>query len=78
MHLIGPQLMDEADRSQQSEEMHKQLGLNRRVPRPQTPSTCTHCVDCGEPIPDARKAAVPETKHCTFCAEELERKEARR
>lgn len=27
----------------------------------------THCVECDEPIPDARRAALPGTRTCVRC-----------
>jgi phage/conjugal plasmid C-4 type zinc finger TraR family protein len=33
----------------------------------------THCVDCGEKIPEARKAAYPPCIRCAECQEDWER-----
>ena len=33
---------------------------------PQGPSA-THCQDCGEPIPEARRAALPGVRLCVAC-----------
>ena len=30
------------------------------------------CLDCGEPIPEARRRAVPEATRCVACQTELE------
>jgi len=30
----------------------------------------THCADCEEPIPEARRAAIPGVKLCVDCASE--------
>jgi phage/conjugal plasmid C-4 type zinc finger TraR family protein len=27
----------------------------------------THCDDCGEPIPEARRAALPSVRRCVAC-----------
>lgn len=32
----------------------------------------THCEDCGEPIPEARRLAVPGCTRCRDCQEEFE------
>ena len=32
----------------------------------------THCADCDEPIPEARRAAIPGVKLCVECASELQ------
>jgi RNA polymerase-binding transcription factor DksA len=33
-----------------------------------------HCVDCGEPIPAQRLAAMPRTVRCMPCASDVERR----
>lgn len=36
-----------------------------------TPGTGrTHCVECGEPIPEARRRAVPGVSRCVACQQE--------
>ena len=30
-------------------------------------TSATHCDDCGEPIPEARRAAVPGVRRCVAC-----------
>jgi phage/conjugal plasmid C-4 type zinc finger TraR family protein len=37
-----------------------------------------HCVslDCGEPIPAARRRALPGVQHCIDCAARLEKQQA--
>jgi len=32
----------------------------------------SHCCECGDEIPDARRIAVPGVKYCIFCQEEFE------
>ena len=32
----------------------------------------THCEECGEPIPEARRQAIPGVRHCVTCQEELD------
>ncbi|GAB0112919.1 DksA/TraR family C4-type zinc finger protein [Acidisoma sp. C75] len=32
------------------------------------------CVECGEPIPEARRQAVPGVRHCVACQAELDRR----
>ena len=36
----------------------------------------THCEECGEPIPEARRAAVPGVRRCIACQEEIDRQQA--
>ena len=32
----------------------------------------THCEECGEIIPDARRSAIPGVRHCVSCQAEKE------
>ncbi|MBN8488234.1 MAG: TraR/DksA C4-type zinc finger protein [Burkholderiales bacterium] len=36
-------------------------------------ATVCQTPDCGEPIPEERRRAVPGVRHCIDCAERLER-----
>ncbi len=36
----------------------------------------THCEECGEPIPAARRKAVPGVRLCLACQEDLDRERA--
>ena len=48
-------------------------GINRAKSRlPQGPSL-THCADCGNEIPEARRAAVPGVRLCVTCQEASDR-----
>ncbi|MEJ6389627.1 DksA/TraR family C4-type zinc finger protein [Gymnodinialimonas ulvae] len=38
----------------------------------------THCADCEEPIPDARRAAIPGVKLCIDCASDRDAQPAHR
>ena len=38
---------------------------------PKGPSL-THCDECGEPIPEARRQAIPGVRYCVACQEELD------
>lgn len=33
---------------------------------PTGPGT-SHCTDCGEPIPEARRRVMPSARHCVYC-----------
>jgi phage/conjugal plasmid C-4 type zinc finger TraR family protein len=33
----------------------------------------THCEDCGDPIPDARRKAMPGVRYCVRCQSDLEK-----
>ncbi|TDL76237.1 DksA/TraR family C4-type zinc finger protein [Palleronia sediminis] len=47
----------------------------RRVP---TGESATHCAECDEPIPQARRAAVPGVKLCRDCQAERDTRAAPR
>lgn len=36
----------------------------------------THCEECGDPIPEARRQAVPGVRYCLACQEDLDREQA--
>ncbi|NCC91706.1 MAG: TraR/DksA family transcriptional regulator [Opitutae bacterium] len=65
--------MDEIDDAQKAERLFLQDAMDRRTPvgRPGEPSL-THCTDCDEPIPEARRLAVPGCQRCRECQEEYE------
>lgn len=62
--------MDQLDKAWELSEMHLKEALANRQ------SLCgealTHCLDCDEPIPEARRQAVPGCQYCIDCAEERE------
>jgi phage/conjugal plasmid C-4 type zinc finger TraR family protein len=51
-------------------------GVKRAQSRlPQGPSA-THCAECGTEIPDARRQALPGTRLCVACQDQLDRDQA--
>ncbi|MGR8921284.1 MAG: DksA/TraR family C4-type zinc finger protein [Gammaproteobacteria bacterium] len=38
-----------------------------------TGESLSECEDCGEPIPEARRAAVPGVRRCVACQEQADR-----
>ncbi|MDB6089865.1 MAG: putative Zinc-finger containing protein [Gammaproteobacteria bacterium] len=51
-------------------------GISRVQNRlPQGPGL-THCAECGNPIPDARRNAVPGVRLCLSCQQAHDREEA--
>ncbi len=41
-----------------------------RLPRGES---ATHCEECGDPIPEARRNAIPGVRYCVECQSELEK-----
>lgn len=48
-------------------------GIKRAQSRLPTGPSATHCVECEEPIPDARRAALPGVRLCVRCQEAEDR-----
>ena len=66
--------MDLADRAQQAIEGNLDAELSDRRRRMADVSHVTECEECGEPIPHARRKAVPSTRWCVDCADVMERR----
>jgi phage/conjugal plasmid C-4 type zinc finger TraR family protein len=64
-------MADEADLAQASEAFHMTLAMRRR--NTDTGDSLTHCIDCGELIPQARREAVRGCQRCIDCQEAAER-----
>ena len=61
--------MDIADQASDREMADREFALAaRRAARPAGHST-SHCLDCGEPIPEGRRKAVPGVRLCLPCQE---------
>lgn len=45
--------------------------------RGETGPGAADCADCGEPIPEARRQAMPAATCCTFCQQEREKRGGR-
>ncbi len=43
--------------------------VRRRIP---TGSSLTHCEECGQEIPQARREAVPGVRHCVPCQQQID------
>lgn len=60
--------MDEIDDAQKAERLYRQEALDSRKPigRPGWKSL-THCVDCGDPVPEKRRQAIEGCLRCYDC-----------
>ncbi|SHJ72100.1 TraR/DksA family transcriptional regulator (plasmid) [Halodesulfovibrio aestuarii] len=64
--------MDVFDRASDVEQLSiKSAIAQAQANRPTGPSL-THCVECGNPIPEARQMAVPGCSLCIECQKEQE------
>lgn len=70
--------MDEIDDSQKAERLYREeaLGNRKRVGRPGWTSL-THCIDCGEEIPEKRRLAIEGCQRCRDCQEDYDKENGR-
>jgi phage/conjugal plasmid C-4 type zinc finger TraR family protein len=66
--------MDQADIAQESEALYlaRCLGAQARAAALAEPGSGI-CTDCGEPIPAARRRALPSARRCLDCQSFIER-----
>ena len=66
--------MDECDQARVFNDFHRDLAISNRE-RPgvsETGESRETCLECGEPIPQARREAMPGCTLCIKCQTELE------
>ncbi len=64
-------MADIIDTAAEIEELQRNAALSvHRLNR--NAVSAEHCVECDEPIPEPRRAAVPGCKTCSSCQEEIE------
>lgn len=59
--------MDEIDRASELELQQRERALQARLEASSTSIGSTHCLDCDEPIPAARREAIPGVNRCLDC-----------
>ncbi len=66
--------MDEIDDSQKAERLYREeaLGNWKQVGRPGWASL-THCIDCGEEIPEKRQLAIEGCLRCRECQSDYDK-----
>ena len=72
-------MADDTDRATQREEEQRSDALARVARKRLTGESATHCQGwhCGEPIPQARREALPGVQLCIDCAQIEENKKKR-
>lgn len=67
---------DANDMASAFEEMHTRWAVDRVRSAVSKTSINKECVDCGDPIPQPRREAVPWATRCAYCQErhELQRR----
>ncbi|GFM37735.1 TraR/DksA family transcriptional regulator [Desulfovibrio psychrotolerans] len=64
--------MDLFDRAQECEALFRQDAIDHATRRQLKGPGRETCIDCGSPIPEARRCAVPGVERCIACQTELE------
>lgn len=65
--------MDQFDRAQELDALYLSQALQMHKKRmAAVGDTLTHCLECGDEIPAARRAILPGCTHCLGCAAKLE------
>lgn len=59
--------MDDGDRAQDYQQRLNQEALAGRLQQPFRGESARECGDCGKPIPEARRKAVPGCMFCVYC-----------
>jgi phage/conjugal plasmid C-4 type zinc finger TraR family protein len=62
-------MADECDLAQEIQALHLRIALEGRERSGRGPSLHA-CEECGDCIPDARRAAIPGVRLCVACQEE--------
>ncbi|GAB6191138.1 TraR/DksA C4-type zinc finger protein [Desulfocastanea catecholica] len=66
-------MADQFDRAQELDARYRQQALADQARRSaRSEVTRTHCLDCGDAIPEARRKARPGCIRCITCAEMFE------
>ena len=65
------------DQACEIEEMHRRLALEEQARKSQAAAAVSayECEECGEPIPEARRQAVPGCRCCIDCQQIEEHKQ---
>ena len=63
------------DRAAEIEQLHREAALSRQAEKSAAAFAVSayECEECGEPIPEARRAAVIGCRCCTECQQEIEK-----
>lgn len=67
--------MDEVDYAQERQELELRRLLSARVYALPKGESARKCLECGEPIPEDRRQAMPGCRFCLSCQETLERRQ---
>ena len=67
-------MTDQFDRAQELDAIYLSQALKMHKKRMEAVGdSLTHCLECGDEIPEARRNILPGCTHCVGCAEKIER-----
>ena len=75
--MAGGWSRDGAENEQMEASIQEELE-RMKLRRGPVGESLTHCADCEEEIPEARRAAIPGVKLCIDCAQERQTRDVRR
>ncbi len=61
--------MDQFDKASELEQVAREKALSHQRSKISDEPSFSHCVDCGEDIPEARRQAIKGVKTCIDCQE---------
>ena len=65
--------MDQFDRAQEMDAYYRDQALELHMKRmAAVGETLSHCLECGNEIPEARRIVLPGCTHCRDCQQQLE------
>lgn len=64
--------MDQFDRASDVEQRFIKSAIAKAQSARSSGDSCTHCEECGEPIPETRRKAIAGCKMCIVCQTEQE------
>ncbi len=70
-------MTDMFDRAQELELRQREEALVRQAAKLSTGAGLSHCMDCGEAIPEKRRQCTPGCKRCVTCQHDYEERNAR-
>ena len=67
-------MTDLYDRAAEIEQFHRETAIRKQAEKNNPAAVSAYeCEECGEPIPEARRAAVIGCRCCTECQQEIEK-----
>ena len=65
-------MADDCDMAQAAEALHLKMALKNAGSTTSRMGSLHYCEECGEPIPEARRLAIPGVRLCVDCQEEVD------